>query len=137
MGWMDPSLARQRVHEASVGRLATITSSGRPHLVPCCFALCDDTAYTAVDAKPKSTLALRRVDNLVGNPAVSLLVDHYEEDWSALWWVRLDGTGRVVESPTESEAAKRALIGKYPQYRTVAIPGPMIALEIETWRAWP
>jgi PPOX class probable F420-dependent enzyme len=134
---MDPSLARSRVQEASVGRLGTITSSGRPHLVPCCFVLRDDTAYTAVDAKPKSTLALRRIDNLVGNPAASLLIDHYEEDWSALWWVRLDGTGRVVDSPAESGEAKRALMSKYPQYGQLAIPGPVIALEIETWRAWP
>ena len=134
---MDPSLARSRVQEASVGRLGTITSSGRPHLVPCCFVLRDDTAYTAVDAKPKSTLALRRIDNLVGNPAASLLIDHYEEDWWALWWVRLDGTGRVVDSPAESEAAKKALVSKYPQYGQLAIPGPVIALEIETWRAWP
>jgi PPOX class probable F420-dependent enzyme len=134
---MDPSLARSRVQEASVGRLGTITSSGRPHLVPCCFVLRDDTAYTAVDAKPKSTLALRRIDNLVGNPAASLLIDHYEEDWSALWWVRLDGSGRVVDSPAESEAAKKALVSKYPQYGQLAIPGPVIALEIETWRAWP
>jgi PPOX class probable F420-dependent enzyme len=99
--------------------------------------LCDDTAYTAVDAKPKSTLALRRIDNLVENPAASLLIDHYEEDWAALWWVRLDGTGRVVDSTAESEAAKRALFGKYPQYGQVAIPGPVIALEIGTWIAWP
>jgi PPOX class probable F420-dependent enzyme len=134
---MDLALARQRVHEAPVGRLGTVTSSGRPHLVPCCFALCDDIAYTAVDAKPKSTLALRRIDNLVGNPATSLLVDHYEADWAALWWVRLDGTGRVVTSPVESEEAKRALAGKYAQYGRVAIPGPVIALDIETWRAWP
>jgi PPOX class probable F420-dependent enzyme len=134
---MDLSLARQRVNEASVGRLGTITSSGRPHLVPCCFALREDTAYTAVDAKPKSTLTLRRIDNLVENPATCLLIDHYEDDWSTLWWVRLDGTARVVDSPVETEEAKKALVGKYPQYGQVAIPGPVIALEIETWRAWP
>lgn len=134
---MDPSLARQRVLEAPVGRLGTITSSGRPHLVPCCFALCEDTAYTAVDAKAKSTLALRRIDNLAHHPAASLLIDHYEADWSALWWVRLDGTGRVVDTPAENEAAMLALAAKYPQYRDVAIVGPVIAIEIETWRAWP
>jgi PPOX class probable F420-dependent enzyme len=134
---MDLSLARQRVREAAIGRLATVTSSGRPHLVPCCFALRDDTAYSAVDAKPKSTFALRRIDNLLGNPVASLLVDHYEADWAALWWVRLDGTGRVVTSPVESEEAKRALAAKYPQYGRVAIPGPVIALDIETWRTWP
>jgi PPOX class probable F420-dependent enzyme len=134
---MVPSLARQRVNEASVGRLGTITSSGQPHLVPCCFALREDTAYTAVDAKPKSTLTLRRIDNLVENPAACLLIDHYEDDWSTLWWVRLDAIARVVDSPVETEEAKRALVNKYPQYGRVAIPGPVIALEIHTWRAWP
>jgi PPOX class probable F420-dependent enzyme len=134
---MDLTLARQRVLEAPVGRLSTITRGGRPHLVPCCFVVLDDTAYTAVDAKPKSTLALRRIDNLAEHPAFSLLVDHYEQDWAALWWVRLDGTGRVVDSPVESAQAIRALVGKYPQYGQVAIPGPVIALEIDSWRTWP
>jgi PPOX class probable F420-dependent enzyme len=134
---MDLTVARQRVREASVGRLATVTRSGRPHLVPCCFVLLGDTAYTAVDAKPKSTMALRRIDNLAAHPEASLLVDHYEEDWAALWWVRLDGTGRVVESPGEGAEAVGALVAKYPQYGQVAIPGPVIALEITAWRAWP
>jgi PPOX class probable F420-dependent enzyme len=134
---MDLTVARQRVHEAPVATLATITGSGRPHLVPCCFVLLGDTAYSAVDAKPKSTLALRRIDNLAAHPACSLLVDHYEEDWAALWWVRLDGTGRVVNSPGESAEAIGALVDKYPQYAQVAIPGPVIALEIDSWRAWP
>jgi PPOX class probable F420-dependent enzyme len=134
---MDLSLAKQRVHGARVGRLGTVASTGRPHLVPCCFALLDAVVYTAVDAKPKSTLALRRIDNIVAHPAVCLLIDHYEADWSALWWVRLDGTGRVVDSPSEIEAAKQALVAKYPQYGQVAIPGPVIALEIQTWTTWP
>jgi PPOX class probable F420-dependent enzyme len=134
---MDLSLARQRVKDARVGRLGTIASRGRAHLVPCCFALLDAVAYTAVDAKPKSTLALRRIDNIVAHRSVCLLIDHYEEDWSALWWVRLDGTGRVVDSPSEVDEAKRALVAKYPQYRQVAIPGPVVALEIQTWTAWP
>lgn len=134
---MDHTVARQRVHEAPVGRLSTITKGGRPHLVPCCFVLLGDTAYTAVDAKPKSTLALRRLDNIAAHPAFSLLVDHYEEDWAALWWVRLDGTGRTVDSPVERAQAIGALVDKYPQYADVAIPGPVLALEIDRWRAWP
>jgi len=134
---MDRAAARQRVLEAPVGRLATITRDGRPHLVPCCFVLLGDTAYSAVDAKPKSTLALRRIDNLAAHPACSLLVDHYEEDWSALWWVRLDGTGRAVDSPVERAQAIEALVDKYPEYAEVAIPGPVLALEIERWRTWP
>ncbi len=91
---VDAELARRRVTGAPVGHLATVTSEGRAHVVPCCFALEGDRIYTAVDAKAKSTLALRRLDNVRAHPGVSLLVDHYEDDWSALWWVRIDGTAR-------------------------------------------
>jgi PPOX class probable F420-dependent enzyme len=134
---MDLSVARRRVVEARIARLGTVTSEGRPHLVPCCFALRGEVAYTAVDAKPKSTLALRRIDNILAHGAASLLVDFYDEDWSALWWIRLDGVGRLIDSPTETEDALQALLEKYPQYGKVAIPGPFIAIDIETWRTWP
>jgi len=105
--------------------------------VVCCFALVGDVAYTAVDAKPKSTLALQRVTNLGAQPAASLMVDHYEDDWSQLWWVRLDGTARIIESATASEEAHTSLQAKYAQYAEVAIPGPVIALDIHSWRMWP
>jgi PPOX class probable F420-dependent enzyme len=134
---MDLRVARLRVVEARIARLGTVTSEGRPHLVPCCFALHRDVAYTAVDAKPKSTFALRRVDNILARGAASLLIDHYDEDWSALWWIRLDGVGRLVDSPVETEEARQTLVDKYPQYGQVAIPGPFIAIDIETWRTWP
>jgi len=128
---------RQRLAAARVGHLATVTPEGRPHLVPCCFVLDGDVVYTAVDAKPKSTLRLRRIRNLLANPSVSLLVDHYDEDWSTLWWVRADGRGRVVESDEERARALDLLAEKYPQYREQRPPGPVIALDITTWRAWP
>ena len=134
---MDPQLARRRVEEARVARLGTVTPEGRPHLVPCCFVLTDDVAYTAVDAKPKSTFDLRRVRNIRASGVVSLLVDHYEEDWSALWWVRLDGVGRVVDASEEEAAARQALVAKYPQYRRLALPGPLIAVDLEHWASWP
>ena len=104
--------------------------------MPCCFALLDSVAYTAVDGKPKSTLALRRIDNIVAHSAVCLLIDHYEEDWSALWWVRLTAPAacRLSHGGRRSEAG---LVAKYPQYGQLAIPGPVIALDIQTWTAWP
>ena len=134
---MDLVRARQRVEDARLGRLGTITSDGRPHLVPCCFALVGEVVYTAVDAKPKSTVMLRRIRNIEAHPATCLLVDHYEEDWSALWWVRLDGRGRIVDSPAEAAEAKEALRAKYDQYRQLAIPGPVIAIDVATWTSWP
>jgi PPOX class probable F420-dependent enzyme len=134
---MDRSAARRRVAEARVARLATLSPGGRPHVVPCCFVLDDQTVYSAVDAKPKSTLALRRLENVKRNPSCSLLVDHYAEAWTELWWVRLDGSGRVIEGGDERERALTLLQAKYEQYRETTPPGPVLALDIETWRMWP
>jgi PPOX class probable F420-dependent enzyme len=134
---MDLAVAKQLAGDARVARLGTVNPGGRPHLVPCCFVLRDEVAYTAVDAKPKSSFALRRIANIVARGSVCLLVDHYQEDWSALWWVRLDGTGRVVDSSAEADQATDALVAKYPQYRRVPIPGPVIAVDIQRWRSWP
>jgi PPOX class probable F420-dependent enzyme len=134
---MDRSTMRERVAQARVARLATVTDDGRPHIVPCCFVLEADTAYSAVDAKPKSTLALRRVANLRTNHRASLLVDHYDEDWATLWWVRLDGAGRLVDDGDERDRALSALAAKYDQYRRDPPPGAVIALDVTTWRAWP
>lgn len=134
---MDPSVARQRLEDARVARLATVTPEGQPHLVPCCFTLEGDTAYSAVDAKPKSSLALRRLRNLAANPAASLLVDYYGEDWSTLWWVRVDGTARVLDGGNEAAQAVVALRRKYLQYAKIPIVGPVIALDITRWAGWP
>lgn len=134
---MDLVLARQRVDDARVGRLGTVTPAGRPHLVPVCFVVVGDVAYTAVDAKPKTTLDLHRLRNIEATPSVCLLVDHYDENWQYLWWVRLDATARVVASTAVAADATTALAAKYPQYGHVPIPGPVIALDITRWTAWP
>lgn len=138
IGGMDSEAAYRLVGEARVGHLATVTGDGRPHVVPCCFALSGETIYTSVDAKPKSTRVLRRLDNIRRNGRASLLVDYYEEEWSELWWVRADGRARILESASAEETDAMALLrSKYPQYSRVALTGPVIALEIETWRSWP
>jgi PPOX class probable F420-dependent enzyme len=134
---MDDTTIRARVTAAEVGRLATVTDDGRPHVVPCCFALSVDTIYSAVDHKPKSTRLLRRLANLRANPNATLLVDHYADDWSALWWVRADGTGRILEAGSEFTSAIALLVAKYTQYRDEPPAGPVIAIDITTWRAWP
>ena len=93
---------------------------------------------SAVDGKPKSTTALRRLDNIRAHPDVALLVDHYDDaDWSCLWWVRLDGRARVVTDGPEREAAIVALVAKHPQYREVRPPGAVVVVEDLTWRSWP
>lgn len=128
---------RRRVGEARSGVLSTVTAEGQPHAVPCCFFLKDDLAYSAVDAKPKSTLALRRLDNLAANPAACLLVDFYDDDWSELWWIRVDGAARVLVDGDERDHAIDLLAAKYPQYREARPPGPVIAMHITAWSSWP
>jgi PPOX class probable F420-dependent enzyme len=124
--------AELRLAAARVGRLATVTPHGRPHVVPVCFALHEGRIFTAVDAKPKATTALARLDNVRATGRASLLVDHYEEDWSNLWWIRVDGVAEVLRS----DRAVDALADKYEQYRRERPAGPLIAIAPEQWRSW-
>jgi PPOX class probable F420-dependent enzyme len=134
---MNDEEARRRFAAARVARLATADVGGRPHLVPMAFVLAGETIYSAVDAKPKRTTALRRLANVTANPQVAVLVDHYEDDWDALWWVRADGTGRVLDPrDAEARAAVDRLTGRYDQYRTQPPTGPVLAIDVEHWSAW-
>jgi PPOX class probable F420-dependent enzyme len=132
---VTPAEARARFAAARVARLATADAAGRPHLVPTAFAVAGDTIYSAVDAKPKRTRALRRLANVRENPAVSLLVDHWDEDdWAALWWVRADGRGRVIDSEDpEARRAVELLRERYPAQRDA---GEVLAVEVERWSGW-
>jgi PPOX class probable F420-dependent enzyme len=132
---MDATAARQRLSEARVARLATVDASGRPHLVPVTFAVDGDTLYFAVDAKPKRTTNLRRLRNIAANPQVSLLVDHYDEDWSRLWWVRADGAARVLEDAGSTRAVDM-LVNRYAQYRQARPQGPVVAITIHRITGW-
>jgi PPOX class probable F420-dependent enzyme len=127
--------ARARFAVQRVARLATADARGRPHLVPIVFAVEGDLVYSAVDSKPKRTRSLRRLANVLENPAVSILVDHYDdEDWGALWWVRADGRGRVLESDEpEAQRAVELLRDRYPQQRAV---GAVLAVEVDRWSGW-
>ncbi|MEV4703459.1 TIGR03668 family PPOX class F420-dependent oxidoreductase [Actinoplanes sp. NPDC049316] len=121
---------QQRFAAARVARLATVTPDGAPHLVPIVFALAGDVVHTAVDAKPKRHRALQRLVNIAHEPRVSVLADHYDEDWSLLWWVRADGVATVVAEP------EPALIAKYPQYREATPPGPFLRIAVRRWTGW-
>lgn len=123
----------RRFAEARVARLATVGADGAPHLVPVVFAVVGSVIYTAVDGKPKRHRSLRRLDDIAGEPRVSVLADHYDEDWSLLWWVRADGVASVSR---ELPAAVAALRAKYPQYAEVSLEGPFISIEVREWSAW-
>jgi PPOX class probable F420-dependent enzyme len=132
--------ARERFASARVARLATVGVDGTPHLVPITFALLDQhTLVTAVDHKPKRTLALRRLDNINANPSVCVLADHYGEDWSALWWARADGTASVVAPGARLElraAALASLAERYPAYCDLPPAGALIVISVRRWTGW-
>ena len=133
---MNEARCRAHLAAARVGRLATVRPDGRPHVVVCCYAVERDRVWTAIDAKPKSGAPLQRVENIRANPQASLLVDHYEEDWDRLWWVRVDGAAAVLEDGNEEERAMAALSAKYEQYAQARPPGPVIAIAIQRITGW-
>lgn len=103
--------------------------------MPVTFALDGDLLYTAVDAKPKTTTALRRLRNIRANPLVALLADHYQEDWERLWWARADGLAAIVAGP-ETAGPARLLAERYPQYRENPPAGPVIRVAVSRWSGW-
>lgn len=127
---------RELMDESPVARLASVTPGLQPHLVPVTFALVDKVVYTAIDHKPKQTKELMRLRNVAAHPDVSLLADHYDDDWTSLWWVRVDGQARIVRSGDEYDDALDALEGKYDQYREHRPDGAVIAVDITRWRGW-
>src|SRR6266571_7912535 len=133
---MDATAMRRRIADAMVARLATVGAGGKPHLVPISFAVDGETIYFAVDAKPKRTTDLERLRNIAANPSVSVLVDHYEDDWKRLWWVRADGAARLIADRARAERALDLLARKYPQYRDDRPPGPVVAITIQRMTGW-
>ncbi|MGW0042045.1 TIGR03668 family PPOX class F420-dependent oxidoreductase [Rhodococcus sp. NPDC003348] len=128
---------QSRFARARVATLGTVTADGAPHLVPVVFALAGDVVYSAVDDKPKSTRRLRRLDNIRSTGRVSLLVDGYDEDWTRLWWIRVDGDANVVDATSAvGNAGIRALVDKYPQYDANTPGGPVIVVRPRHWASW-
>jgi len=142
VGEFDPRASFRR---SPVARLATVTPDGVPHLVPVVFAVDPDgrdgrdsaeIVYTAVDAKPKTTHRLRRLANIENNPQASLLVDHYSDDWTQLWWVRADGVATIHHDDEQMHTGYRLLRAKYTQYQSVPLNGPVIAIALRRWSSW-
>ena len=128
--------ARERLASVPVMLLGTADAHGRPHVVPAVFAVDGDRIYTAVDQKPKSTANLKRLRNIMENPRVTVLADHYDDDWERLWWVRADGRAAVVEDPQEMAGPVRLLTDRHWQYRQAPPQGPVIAIMVERWSGW-
>ena len=128
---------RELLEGARVARLATVRPDGRPHLVPVTFASpAQGLIVIAVDHKPKRNTNLQRLRNIEAHPAVTLLVDHYEDDWAALWWLRIDATARVVFEEPHRTRLTGALVDKYVQYLARPPTGPVIVMKIDAIASW-
>lgn len=135
---IDPA-ARRFILGRRVAHLATADAAGVPQALPVCFALDGEVAYIAIDAKPKQAAPgrLKRLRNIAENPAVALVFDHYDEDWTRLGWVMLRGRAEVVESGAEHAAAVALLRARYPQYAAMPLESlPVIAIRVAACRAW-
>jgi PPOX class probable F420-dependent enzyme len=129
--------ARRRLAAARIGYLSTVRADGRPHVVPMVFAVDDDDVFGVADPKPKRSLDLQRYRNIVANPAVSLLVDEYDESWERIWWVRADGTARIEADGPVRETAIMLLRAKYPQYATWTTPfGAAMVMRVDRVVSW-
>jgi PPOX class probable F420-dependent enzyme len=134
-----PAWALALLRDARVGRLATADRAGRPLVVPVCYVFDGTRCYSAVDAKPKSTRNLRRLRNIADNPHVSLVVDHWDEDWSRLCWVIVEGRAEVLGAGADFARAIDLLVAKYSQYRALPLDraaGALIAVTPERVLAW-
>jgi PPOX class probable F420-dependent enzyme len=134
---MEPADARARFAASPVLRLATAGADGRPHVVPCTFAVDGSgRVVIGIDNKPKASANLRRLRNIGENPRVSLLADHYAEDWTQLWWVRADGSAAVEEAGAGHAEHWNLLRAKYPQYGGQVLSGSVIVVSVERWSGW-
>jgi PPOX class probable F420-dependent enzyme len=133
---LPESEARARFATVPVVRLGTADGHGRPHVVVATFAVDGDTIYTAVDQKPKSGRTLKRLRNVGENPVVTMLADHYSDDWETLWWVRADGQAAILTDQRQMAAPLRLLANRYWQYRQTPPPGPVLAVTVERWTGW-
>ena len=122
-----------------VGRLATADGNGAPHVLPVGYALEGDTLYITIDDKPKRTSGrkLKRLQNIIENPRVAVVVDRYDEDWSRLGWVMLRGRAEILDAGDEHDNAQALLRARYPQLAGMQIAGyPVIAVRIERVTNW-
>jgi PPOX class probable F420-dependent enzyme len=134
---LDPAAQRERLAAARVARLATLRPDGTPRLVPITFALVDGLICSTVDeVKPKSSTRLARLSDVARDPRVGLVADHYADDWTALWWVRIDGTAAVHTEGALRGRALRARVAKYAHYAAAPPDGVVLVITPTRWTGW-
>jgi PPOX class probable F420-dependent enzyme len=122
-----------------VARFASADGRGQPHVVPICYALGEASVYFTIDEKPKRTTGagLKRLANLRANPRAALVVDRWDEDWSRLGWVMLQGRAEILDAGPEHDQAQAALRARYPQLAAMRLEGlPVVATRIERVASW-
>ena len=131
--------ARGFLNSHRVARFATAEHGGQPHVVPICYAVYDNSVYFTIDEKPKQLRdkPLKRIRNLQINPHVALVVDRYEEDWTQLGWVMVQGEAALLDDGEEHTKAQRLLKVRYPQLHGMQISDlPVIAVRIKHVVSW-
>ena len=131
--------ARGFLNDHRVARFATAEPSGQPHVVPICYAVSDDTMYFPIDEKRKqpTNKPLKRIRNIQINPHVALVVDRYEDDWTQLGWVMVQGDAALLDDGEEHTKAQRLLKARYPQLHGMQINDlPVIAVRIKHVVSW-
>lgn len=128
--------SRARFVRSPVAVLGTADVAGATHLVPVTFLVSGDLVLIAIDDKPKRSRDLKRLRNIAANPRVCLLAQHYEADWSRLWWARADGTARVVEPEDVPGTVREGLLDRYPWYAQNPPNGPVIEVTVQQWSGW-
>jgi PPOX class probable F420-dependent enzyme len=138
LGRMLSDAQRRFLEAGRVAHLATVDARGAPHVVPVCYAIADATLYITIDEKPKrQDVPLKRLRNILANPAVAVTVDRWDEDWTRLAWVMLRGRAEILADGAEHDRAQTLLRTRYPQYRAMDLaPLPVIALRIERATSW-
>jgi PPOX class probable F420-dependent enzyme len=127
----------QFIERLPVAHLATADKSGRPHVVPVCFAYLDGRFFIAIDEKPKRSLRVKRLRNIEENPRVALVLDRYHDDWERLGWVLVQATATVLVDGPEYDRALTALRKRYEQYKAMALDGrPVISVTVERISSW-
>jgi PPOX class probable F420-dependent enzyme len=135
-----PATVAGFIAEARVGHLGTADAAGQPLVVPICYAFDGESLFSAIDAKPKrSGAALKRIRNIRDNAKVSVVIDHYEEDWRRLRYVIIQGEAELLTEGLEYSRAVDLLRAKYPQYSTLALDrdaGLMIRVKAAAVTQW-
>src|SRR5437763_12964048 len=105
-------------------RPATAAADRHRHVIPVCYAFDGSRFYTPLDEKPKRVAEskLRRVRNIAARPEVALVIDQYDDDWSRLGYVLVQGRAELLEPEnTLHTRALELLRERYFQYRVMAL----------------